>query len=400
MAKNKNDKQKKDYEIIRDSNKNVKSFNFNSFDNTSIDKEYNKKQKFETQDLSNITQKNKGKKSGDSNFDKNFTKKIWKELKNEEAIKYKNISEEAKDKFIQNMFGTDKERPKICYSCGQSIKNNYYAFNEKNGKDKLYICSICIYNRNYCINCGLPIISNLPYQKYCNYCKLDGKCDCCEGEYENKNLNHILDVKGTFCNECMENKNRCSSCGKPIIEEQSFKLSDGRFLCTNCHNNSLLDKETIINTYRDTIDLINRIFGISGQLNCKIAVIQSIKKINRIKGESLQHNCKYSIKNNEVYLIVPEGIREDMLIGIIASEYAKIIAPKLNSKLSDKLLKEDFMFWIQHIVLKMREYSDQFYRLKEEKMRNSRFFKWMNTIERSKGAKTVFSKIKEGNFKY
>ncbi len=403
-------KKKKDYEIIKgddseQSNHKIEKFNFGNFNSSTTDtkRDSNKsKSTFEFKELNkrNNTQK---KKKNDL-LDKHITKKVWNEVKKEDIRNYKKISEKEKDKFIQNMFGTVKERVKICSSCGKKLKINYHTFREGSGDfttgngELIYICEPCLYTRNTCENCGTPVLTNNKYQKLCSYCKPNEICNCCGESYGNKELSNITGVKGAFCSSCLSDKDRCWNCGKPV-NTSYIETNDNRKICSYCASISLMKEEEIARNYTDTIGLINRTFGIKGTLNCALGIIYEPSKEN--DNNQPENKCKFTVKNRQqVILNVPIGIRKDYFIGFVASEYGKIIGIKLHEKLKNPSLKEDFAFWVKHIVLRRRGYNEEFQRLKEEKVKSSRFFKWMNTIERSKGAKTVFGKIRNGEMRY
>ncbi len=398
------DKEDKEYEIIRDSDNKVKQFSFGELAKSTKQNENKKEEsekQFKVENLDKIVtkeniSKNKTKKDLSS---KNITNKVWEKVKKEDIKNYKNISENDKDKIIQTIFGTDKQRPKICYSCGQEIKGEFYSFRTKENSsskiDEIYICSNCLYGKPVCKNCGLPLVNSNTFQTLCNYCKPNGKCDCCGNEFpNNKNLVNIVDVKGVFCKECLSIKDKCWSCGKPITK--GFKLSDGRQLCSYCQPISLLDGSSILQKYEETINLINRIFGIKGNINCSVIYVNDAIELN----PNRQEKCKFAVENKKVYLKVAIGIREDHLIGFVTEEYAKIIALQIKTKVCEEPLKSDFALWIKYLILRKYNYNEEFFRIKEEKTNSSRFFKWLNSVDRSKGAKIVLSNIREGLMKY
>lgn len=406
MGKDK--KKKKEYEIIKgddstQSNHKIEKFSFGGFNSPTTEttqKPDKAKDKFKFKKLSRLN-KEQHKKKQNEILDKHITKKVWDEVRKDEAKNYKKISEKEKDKFIQNMFGTDKERVKICSSCGKELKNNYYTFREgigefSKGNGKLiYVCEPCLYSRTNCDNCGNPVLTNNQYQKLCHYCKPNEKCDCCGEERKNKDLSNILGVKGAYCSSCLSSADKCWNCGKPVKTDY-VETHDGRKICRYCETISLMKEDEVAESYMDTLNLINRIFGIKGALNCDLGIVHNPAQE---QGKTSESKCRFIVKNGRVVLSVPVGIRRDFLIGFVASEYAKLIAVKLNNKLKDPALKEDFAFWLRHLVLRRRGFNEDFQRLKQARIKSSRFFKWMNTIERSKGAKTVFSKIRKGEMK-
>jgi hypothetical protein len=210
------DKEDKEYEIIRDSDNKVKQFSFGELAKSTKQNENKKEEsekQFKVENLDKIVtkeniSKNKTKKDLSS---KNITNKVWEKVKKEDIKNYKNISENDKDKIIQTIFGTDKQRPKICYSCGQEKKANSIHSEQrktqvlKSMKYK-FVLIACMENPSVRIG-GLPLVNSNTFQTLCNYCKPNGKCDCCGKEFpNNKNFVNIVDVKGVFCKECLSIK--------------------------------------------------------------------------------------------------------------------------------------------------------------------------------------------------
>ncbi len=429
-------KKKKDYEIIKGS-RNVQAFKFeeltpNGFNSSGYLKENNSSDKNSvgntqenlTQNMEegfkpinivdksqskvdNVTVSDKTNKNNKLNKesinipDRIITNKVWNELKKSSYEDYKKISEEDKDELVKSLFGTDKERNKICYSCGREMDKRYTQFFSKKGNDCIYFCETCMYNLNKCINCGTPVVSNIPYQKLCRYCKPNLICDSCGNEYpNNKVLSNVPNVKSVFCKNCIEKRVKCWCCQRPLSKGEFINVKDGRKICSYCNTNILKTKNSILEASRNTIDFINMSFGIKGKLGYSIAVTNDFRKIKALKGNMSYCNCKYHLKDGKLFLLVPIGIREDHFIGFTAEEYSKIIAPKLNSKLNDKTLKSDFAFWVKHLVLRHKGYNEGFFLMKDTLKEKSRFFKWMNTNGSSKGVKTVFDLIKEDKFNY
>lgn len=380
----------KEYEIIKaDEEKDVKKFDFGAFGNSNKGiKKQTKNKPFKKTNISKVNKKTKKdtKSAKKNNAGKIINEKVWEEIKKSDVQHYKGLSEKEKDSFIQNVFGNDKKRSFICSSCGSEIQNTYYRFIDKNGENDIYICGICHYNIKYCKNCGMPVLSNNQFQTLCNYCKPSGVCDCCDDKYSNKELNNIYGVKGVFCDNCLKTAKKCSSCGKPI--SNGNELPNGFILCDYCESISITDKTEIVNTYKSSLGVINRRLGIKGGLNCVPKVSDAVSKI------------KYDINKEIVYMLIPAGVRKNDLISFVAFEYGKIIAVKLNSKLKNSQLKTDFALWIKYFVLRTFDFNEEFELIKEDMQKKSRFFKWLTSVERSKGEKIVIDRIKKDSFKY
>ncbi|MFW5800224.1 MAG: hypothetical protein ACOCV8_05355, partial [Spirochaetota bacterium] len=352
-----NKKKKKDYDIIRGKQENIKHFNFGDL---SKNNNHSSKTNNFNKNLNKINKKTTNKRNYS---DKIITNKVWQEIKKDDIKRYKNISEEEKDKFIKNIFGTDKHRPEICFACGKElIRTPYITLRDKDNNVNVHICPVCQHNKNICKNCGMIINSGSLYEKLCNYCKPLGVCDCCGEKISNKELANIIGVKGVFCKKCIENMDKCFSCGKPL-NENFILLPDKRKICYACKNISLMSQESILSTYNIIIRLIHRLMGIKGGLNFKIRCVADIGEIDT-EGKDF---IKFFAEKGQIILKVAVGIREDYFAGFIISEYAKIIAPKLHSKFNEPKFKSEFIFWMKHLILREMNYYEEYLRLKNDK---------------------------------
>lgn len=243
-----------------------------------------------------------------------------------------------------------------CNLCNAPLIGEYYKERDN------CVCTNCYTTLPHCRICNITI-----KEKYhtihgkiaCTYCfEHENRCDCCKELLfpgEKFELNSIPGV--LFCKTCVEQAKRCDSCSRPIPEEDSWALGDGRFLCKECNEKGVFDIQTANGYFFEMRNFLLSEFGVVIDIPVKFRfvttiVLESIPG-NRSPPGTILRGLFGRRKDEEFFTIyILKGLTKNEFQAVTAHEYTHAWQTINCPQNQSLLMKEGFACWIQYQVYK------------------------------------------------
>ncbi|MDH4129605.1 MAG: hypothetical protein OEV44_12670 [Spirochaetota bacterium] len=301
-----------------------------------------------------------------------------------------NLSMEDKIRIIDYVFKKDNSPIYICHSCGNKVGSKYFV--SRSRKQEIIFCSGCYQSLPTCNNCGMP--SKLMGPKlpttYCQFCRINKVCDSCNIQITAKESYRIPFVKGTYCQKCFNENERCIICNIPILEN-NFSYKSDKPICSLCTDRNITEEEAI-KLNNGVVQFLNKHFQISNSIKSNVKLINYLTLNTTGHPETLGKSINISGKT---VITLYQYITKERAIGIFAYEYGKIILKHLNPRIVDINVIEDFALWSKSFVLQEYGEIDEASVIKS-KINSNPILKSLFNIERLGGVSRILEKIKLG----
>lgn len=246
----------------------------------------------------------------------------------------------------------------VCELCKNHISGTYVQY--KNPKDETvtYTCSACNDKTPKCSLCGVPStgLSEVQGQSVCMKC-YGGlkKCHGC-GKFIMKTSYNYSIVEQTYCPDCQKNSPKCGVCGLPT-GDKPVTLTDGRQICPDCEATSVKDIATVKELYEAVAAFIVREYSMEiGHINA--ISFKEIKEMEKLGKETPTGNDNtniplgiFSRKGEQFDIYVQENLPRNLLIGVLAHEYAHAYMHDVSPDYKNLEIEEGFAEWIRYKTL-------------------------------------------------
>ena len=245
----------------------------------------------------------------------------------------------------------------VCKICDNPILTSYTHYKDKKTGTVIYVCDVCAKANGKCFVCGVPDANLKEAQRkdVCPKCFAElKKCYGC-GNYIFR-LSYKYDLtEQQYCEGCQKNTDKCDVCGLPT-GANPVKLTDGRKICPDCESTAVKDVTEVRDLYASVAVFLSSDYHMDiGNVN-KI----SFKEINEMRelGEKTPTAEKgviplgiFSRSGKEFDIFVQKNLPKNLLIGVLAHEYAHAFVHDRLPDFNDTLIDEGFAEWIRHKTL-------------------------------------------------
>jgi Protein of unknown function (DUF3633). len=156
-----------------------------------------------------------------------------------------------------------------------------------------------------------------------------------------------------FCADCMDFRSRCSSCGAPL-EDNHWKLHDGRQQCNRCHSTAVYDVAEAQQLYAETVKGVAQQLGLRLQKPVEFRLLDAptLSQLHRSGNTSTQLDehplglYYYHGSVRAIYMLY--GLPKLMFRITVAHEYAHAWQAEYCPTLSDNIFREGFAEWVAY----------------------------------------------------
>ena len=307
------------------------------------------------------------------------------------------LSDEEKFEIIDEIFAPKEPPPKICFNCGTQLhdtdKFNTYRFNST-----IYVCYNCYIRMPKCKHCGIPVkmpASGIAHT-YCQFCKPSNGCNICSKNLTLRDAIFIPGVRGSYCTFCLETAEICYSCGKPG-KDNIIRLNDGRHLCEDCTDISVISEDQAYNFNHKIISYIKNKLELNIKDNYLIYMSPYKEKLKK-EWENPYYKWKYI--ESELYFLIFHAIPENQLIKGLSEHFAahifKMICPNIEY---NSHRYQSFILWFSIFITREFGFPDDYYfgiKDNEDNDVIQRFYNLENRI----GIKRLIKRISKGEMKW
>lgn len=245
----------------------------------------------------------------------------------------------------------------VCKICDNPILSSYMHYKDKKNDTTIYVCDPCAKGNRKCFVCGVPDgnLSEVQQQPVCPGCFKDlKKCYGC-GKYIFRVSYKYELTEQQYCADCQQNTDKCDVCGLPT-GASPVKLTDGRKICPDCES-------TAVKNVNEVRDLYAAVSGfLIDEYRMQIGNVNKIsfKEISEMRelGENTPTAEKgviplgiFSRHGKEFDIFVQNNLPKNLLIGVLAHEYAHAYVHDRMPDFDDTLIDEGFAEWIRHKTL-------------------------------------------------
>ncbi len=294
----------------------------------------------------------------------------------------------------------------VCKICKNPILSSYIHYRDKKNQNVIYVCDSCVEKNDKCFVCGVPddCLKLMQGRQVCALClKNLKKCYGCFKYIFKLSYKYEL-TENIYCADCQYNTDKCDVCGLPT-GVSPVRLSDGRKICVDCESTAVKDIVAVHELYHFVAEFLKNEYGMY------IGAIDTIdfKEINEMKilGQKTPTADKdviplgiFSRNGKKIDIFVQKNLPRNLLIGVLAHEYAHAFVHSKIEDFDDVLIDEGFAEWIRHkIHIKVGDTKGA--RLIE--MRKDIYgagFKKITAVESKSGVKGVFNLFNRADSSY
>ncbi|HNY10796.1 MAG TPA: hypothetical protein PKK26_04305 [Candidatus Wallbacteria bacterium] len=246
----------------------------------------------------------------------------------------------------------------VCEICKNHIAGTYVQYKDPKDGDVTYICTKCNDKTMKCSLCKVPSISlsEVQGQNVCPKCYSNlKKCYGCGKFIMQASYNYRI-VEQTYCPDCQKNSPKCGVCGLPT-GANPVTLTDGRKICPDCEATSVKDIATVKNLYESVAAFIVKEYSMEiGHVNAiSFKEIKEMEKLGKetptaAEGASIPLGI-FSRQGDKFDIYVQENLPKNLLIGVLAHEYAHAYMHDVSPDYKNIEIEEGFAEWIRYKTL-------------------------------------------------
>jgi hypothetical protein len=160
-----------------------------------------------------------------------------------------------------------------------------------------------------------------------------------------------------YCKNCVEHAKCCDSCRRPVLEEDSWALGDGRFLCNDCSENGVFDVQIANEYFLEMREFLQSEFGLVIDIPVKFkfvttVILQNLFGKRTSPGAMVRGLFRYQGGDDFVTIYILYGLTKTEFQAVTAHEYTHVWQ-KINSPRDQSLMiQEGFACWIEYHVYK------------------------------------------------
>ncbi|MDD5090539.1 MAG: hypothetical protein PHQ23_06440 [Candidatus Wallbacteria bacterium] len=215
----------------------------------------------------------------------------------------------------------------VCGLCNKRIPGNYTTYTAA-GRDILHVCESCESLYAKCDCCGRPALYTeiIDSKTLCRNCASTViRCKACGAVLLDKIYRYNI-YNYTYCSDCEKNLPRCAVCNLPA-GKGSRTLSDGRIACTDCGATAVGSIDAVIKIYQLIKGFLYAGYGMKIR---EVAGIEfcSLEKMRLLASDVSTYDNRsvpqglFRKDNDSVKILVQPELPRNLLVGVIAHEYA------------------------------------------------------------------------------
>lgn len=290
----------------------------------------------------------------------------------------------------------------VCKICRDPILTSYTHYKDKKNGSVIYVCDACAKANGKCFVCGVPDakLSVVQGHDVCPGCFAGlKKCYGC-GKYIFRVSYRYELSEQQYCEDCQKNTDKCDVCGLPT-GANPVKLTDGRKICPDCESTAVKD----VNEVRDLYASVSGFLVDEYRMNIGNVNKISFKEISEMRelGEKTPTAEKgviplgiFSRNGRDFDIFVQKNLPKNLLIGVLAHEYAHAYVHDRLPDFDDTLMDEGFAEWIRHKTLTKIGDDRGAKLIERRKDIYGDGFKKIMGIESEKGTAGVFALFEKG----
>lgn len=255
---------------------------------------------------------------------------------------------------------------KYCEICDHRIEGRYYQLSDGEGEEHLY-CQRCYAHSRKCAVCYKPTPLNRldAASGACLDCVAElPTCKSCGRKITGSYFEYQF-ADGKFCSDCRNHKPECYICNVPVGKTY-WEFPDGRTLCEGCHEDVIIDGDTIRSIMNEVEGLIEKHLGLTLERDYKLNIVTSNNLLDAQRAkhgkstESPLHGrelglYRYANGQSEIFLLY--GLPAEMLYETAAHEWAHAWQIENAPPNQSLLLKEGFAQWVAAQILRIKGFE-------------------------------------------
>lgn len=252
--------------------------------------------------------------------------------------------------------GSEPVRKRYCQICGNKLGRNSRSFKHSAWPEGqvLWVCESCVEHGTLCQVCSIPLRDS-DTSDVCATCSQSmPRCLACgdviSGHYVQ------FGGQGPYCEKCASERERCDVCGSPLDHSHQI-LSDGRHICTACHNTAIYGQDQAQQVYEQVRQIILNELALSLNVPTGLILVgrdqlsQVFSEMGYPTGDLTQTLGVYTRQGRKRGIYVQSGLPRHLLMQVIAHEWAHAWQMENAPLLKDPVVKEGFAEWVAYKVL-------------------------------------------------
>lgn len=259
----------------------------------------------------------------------------------------------------------------FCHLCGLPISGRGKLYHHDQWPRGLHlrVCSQCEKSKLRCDICHIPMAQAASKGICQTCCESVQFCLTCGRPISGSSL--VFDGVGPYCHECSLVRQPCDICSAPLTD-QRWELSDGRFLCSFCHETAILDKEQAASLFEQMKSVAQNALGMSLNVPTGLALVdrKQLAKIIHSQGqqsrpageEALALDAAHTLglyirKGMRRGLYIQYGLPRQLFLQVSAHEFAHAWQGENCPILKTTIYHEGFAEWVAYQVIGFYGYT-------------------------------------------